>query len=319
MLNFQIAVFAVSAAILPVKPSFDRGHLAERVEHLFSSGAWRIQSPLRSQGKCVFRALYFHEAGQEERRLVRKALDRLIDLVVITAARSYGVLRFLGRGLGIDPQSHPRIASLIEAIQDTGERAEVFDREFADHIDPWNYAGNPIERERHQLAAQLLDSVRGEELFRRSLEIACAEGIFTELLAPRSESLLAVDFSAVALGRARTRRQWATHVEFGLWDLRRCPVPGHFDLIVVMDVLTLIRRPQRLRAVFEKLANALRPGDLMLAGDYREKRLFEDTWWGKRLLRGGKQVIDALATHPAFETVKRADTDTHVFALLRKT
>ena len=141
--NFQIAVFAVSAAILPVKPSFDRGHLAERVEHLFSSGAWRIQSPLRSQGKCVFRALYFHEAGQEERRLVRKALDRLIDLVVITAARSYGVLRFLGRGLGIDPQSHPRIASLIEAIQDTGERAEVFDREFADHIDPWNYAGNP--------------------------------------------------------------------------------------------------------------------------------------------------------------------------------
>ena len=41
--------------------------------------------------------------------------------------------------------------------------------------------------------ARMVDSVRGGKRFRNALEIGCAEGAFTELLADRCHSLLAVD------------------------------------------------------------------------------------------------------------------------------
>jgi len=71
---------------------------------------------------------------------------------------------------------------------------------------PWDYA-SPREQARFHHAAELLDVVRGNTCFRKALEVGCAEGAFTEFLAPRCESLLAVDVSAAALERALTRRR----------------------------------------------------------------------------------------------------------------
>jgi hypothetical protein len=85
-----------------------------------------------------------------------------------------------------------------------------------------------------------------------------------------------------------------------------------------MDVLTCIRRPGRLRRAYDKLISGMRPGGLLLAGDFRYDRRLESSWWRKRLLHGGKWVIEALAAHPGLVTVKKASTETHVFALLRK-
>ena len=125
----------------------------------------------------------------------------------------------------------------------------------------------------------------------------------------------------IALGRARQRLGNADGLSFERWDLRRDPVPGIFDLIVVMDVLSYIRRPGRLRKAIDKLVTALRSGDLLLAGDYHQRhelRQVEESRLGRRLLFGGKWAIATLSAHPALETVKIASTDSHVFALLRK-
>ena len=52
---------------------------------------------------------------------------------------------------------------------------------------------------------EVLDLVRSASELRRVCEVGCAEGIFTELLVDRCDSLLAVDLSAAAVRRAQER------------------------------------------------------------------------------------------------------------------
>lgn len=258
---------------------------------------------------------------EQQRVLIRKWSHSPVDLILAAMARIYPLGRTVARTLGLQSSRHPKLMALISAVQDPWERAEAFDRDYAARPDCWGYTTEPHERERHLLAIDLLDFVRGGKRFGRVLEIACAEGVFTEMLAPLCDSLLAVDFSEIALERARRRLARSNGVSFSLWNLRSDPVPGTFDLIAVMDVLTCIGRPGKLRAVIDKLVTALRSGDLLLAGDYRERselRALEESRLGLHLLFGGKWVIAALSAHTALETVKTASTDSHVFALLRK-
>ena len=142
------------------------------------------------------------------------------------------------------------------------------------------------------------------------------------MLAPLCNSLLAVDFSEIALERAPAG---ASPTPMGLPStygiFAADPIPGVFDLIVVMDVLYCVRRPGKLRKVIDKLVNALRTGDLLLAGDFhqeRELRSLEESPLGRHLSFGGKWIIAAFSAHPALQTLKTGSTDLHVFALLRK-
>jgi SAM-dependent methyltransferase len=258
---------------------------------------------------------------QQERVLISKWIASPIDLVLAAIARTYPLGRAVARTLGIQLSRHPRLSVLVNAIRDPWARIESFDCDYAAMLDYWGYTTEPYERERHSLAIKLLDFARNGKRFGRVLEIACAEGVFTEMLAPLCDSLLAVDFSEIALERARRRLAQANGVSFNLWNLRTDPIPGVFDLIVVMDVLTCIRRPGKLRKVIDKLVGALRSGDLLLAGDYRESpelRTLEESRLGQHLLFGGKWVIQAIAAHQALQTLRTASTDSHVFALLRK-
>ena len=56
----------------------------------------------------------------------------------------------------------------------------------------------------------------------------------------------------------------------------------------------------------------------LLFSDVRQSRVFVDAWWGRLMLRGGEQIRRYLERHQALETVKLADTETHVFALFKK-
>ncbi|MDO8431614.1 MAG: SAM-dependent methyltransferase [Candidatus Binatus sp.] len=215
----------------------------------------------------------------------------------------------------------PALLALVEAVDDPYGRVDTFDRDYAVQADHWGYSTNPTTAERIQRVLNLLDSARAGRRFGRVLEIACAEGVFTELLASRCDSILAVDFSEIALERARARRDWEGRVTFSPWNLRTDPIPGQFDLIVVMDVLSCLRSPARLHAAIDKIVAAMRPGDLVLACDYREDkdlRSLETSRIGKWLLFGGKWVIETFVTDPALEVIATDQMDTHFFALLRK-
>ena len=76
-----------------------------------------------------------------------------------------------------------------------------FETKFRENIDPWNYAASPFEAYKRTV---LLHAC-GTRPFGRGLELACAIGETTRMLAPRCLRLLAVDSSATALKEAARR------------------------------------------------------------------------------------------------------------------
>ena len=70
-----------------------------------------------------------------------------------------------------------------------------FEAKFRENIDPWNYAASPFEAYKR---AVLLRAC-GTRRYGRGLELACAIGVTTQMLAPRCLRLLAIDSSATAL------------------------------------------------------------------------------------------------------------------------
>ncbi len=173
--------------------------------------------------------------------------------------------------------------------------------------DPWQYTTNDLEMIRHRGEAAMLDRVRGNSRFGCALEIGCAEGVFTEILADRCDSLLATDFLEVATERARSRRQWDEHVTFAQMDLRNDLLPGVFDLIVAIHVVEYIKNPLALRKVREKLVRGLRIGGYLLLGSCTGDDEFrEGLWWSRYMLRGGYRINRFIADHPALTVVDTA-------------
>ena len=133
--------------------------------------------------------------------------------------------------------------------------AAGFEAMFRDNIDPWDYSGSRFEAWKRGVLLHACGSrPRG-----RGLELACAIGETTRLLAPRCLRLLAVDSSATALAEAarRTASQRNVHLEHRL--LPEEMPRGPFDLIVASEILYYLR-PNDLRCLIERLYRALAPG-----------------------------------------------------------
>jgi SAM-dependent methyltransferase len=206
---------------------------------------------------------------------------------------------------------------LREVFRDTYARPEIVDRDFQLQVDTWNYNSNPLQQKRFSHQTEVLDAVRGERRFKRALEIGCAEGVFTEMLAPRCESLLILDISPTALARARTRRAWDSSVRFEEWDLRQDLLPGTFDLIVVASVLEYFRRPNTFRAVRTKLVEGLGTGGYLLVETTRSNPVVENSWWGNWFIRG-KWINAFMEEHPALKVVTSVTSDLYVISLYQK-
>jgi SAM-dependent methyltransferase len=190
-----------------------------------------------------------------------------------------------------------------------------YEREYA-RVDPWDY-GSPRQRRRHADALALLDAAQaGRD--GDVLEIGCAEGAFTALLAPRCRSLLAVDFSPTAVERARLRLEQTSAVRVAQWHLGRDSAPGTFDLVVILDVLEHGFGPRALRTARQRLVELVRPGGYLLAGNARQSPLFESSRWGRALVRGGANINAFVAGHPALETVASCTGEFYVHTLLRR-
>lgn len=195
-----------------------------------------------------------------------------------------------------------------EAMMDSPARglAEL-NHEFEPREDPWDYTTVSYQADRIRSEVGMLDAVRGAACFGKALEVGCAEGLFTESLAPRCDSLLALDISPVALTRARRRLQGDERVQFAQWDLRVDPVPDTYDLIVIIHALEYIRNPIYVRRARTKLVNSLQPGGYLLVGTMKVAEIYEDAWWGRYFLRSGKRINHFFAEHPALKVVRTAE------------
>ena len=155
-------------------------------------------------------------------------------------------------------------------------------------------------------------------MFADALEIVCAEGWYTEMLNEKCRSLLALDISPTALHRAHRRRAWHETVAFRQFDLRRDPMPGSFDLIVVASVLEYFSRPATFRRVREKLAHSLRPGGYLMVETTRSIDTAMDGCWWRGWLLQGKAINTFIAQHPALSEIGAAESDWYVITVYRK-
>lgn len=196
------------------------------VARMASFGAASPSRPVRSHQERLYRL-------QMEAEQCAKRLPSRWEKAVITAPRSPKQARY-------------------------GDRHAFWEDLFREP-DPWNY-GSPYEQEKYARQLMLLP----ERPIGRALELACAEGRFTEKLAPRVERLTATDISATALGRARDRCRAQQNIEFLPLDLAVDPLPEELDLIVCSEVLYYLDGEAELERVAQRLAAALEPGGHIL-------------------------------------------------------
>lgn len=110
---------------------------------------------------------------------------------------------------------------------------EYFEDLYAESADPWGFETSEYERRKYERTLGVL----GDRRFHRGFEAGCSIGVFTAMLAPRCEELLAVDTSQRAVEIARERLTEHPHVRVERRTLPEEMPDGPFDLIVASEVL----------------------------------------------------------------------------------
>ncbi|QOD03876.1 bifunctional PIG-L family deacetylase/class I SAM-dependent methyltransferase [Pseudarthrobacter sp. BIM B-2242] len=114
----------------------------------------------------------------------------------------------------------------------SGDAQRIFDAVHSESADPWDYTTSWYERRKRSLTLAALP----REHYESGLEIGCSIGTLTAELAGRCGSLLAVDASSTALGRAAERLAPFPHVSTRQLTLPAEWPHGRYDLIVVSEV-----------------------------------------------------------------------------------
>jgi SAM-dependent methyltransferase len=150
-------------------------------------------------------------------------------------------------------------------VSATRDRAPVehFERLARASSDPWEYATSPYEQAKYRRTLAHLP-----ERIESALELGCSVGVFTAMLAPRCDRLLAVDFSPTALAHASKRVGDCADVE-----LRQAVLPeetprGPFSAIVCSEIL-YYWGPELVRKGLRRIEAALAPGGTLVTVHWR--------------------------------------------------
>jgi SAM-dependent methyltransferase len=130
---------------------------------------------------------------------------------------------------------------------------EYFEDKYRADIDPWRFRASAYESAKYHATLGALNRQR----YKLALEAGCSIGVFTALLAPRCERLVAVDASETALREAAL--QPLPNVQFEVASLPEQFPAGTFDLIVLSEILYYFA-PADLLRVAEKCGKALQAG-----------------------------------------------------------
>jgi glycosyltransferase involved in cell wall biosynthesis/peptidoglycan/xylan/chitin deacetylase (PgdA/CDA1 family)/2-polyprenyl-3-methyl-5-hydroxy-6-metoxy-1,4-benzoquinol methylase len=189
-----------------------------------------------------------------------------------------------------------------------------FESLFSSEPDPWKYT-HPYEQTKYEQTLSLLPNDRID----CAMEIACAEGHFTQQLAPKVQKLLAVDISQIALERAAQRCSSFQHIVFERLDFFKDPVKRKFDLIVCSEMLYFVGDKKNLKNIASKISAALNPDGYLLTAhahqviDDPNKPGYE---WG--LPFGAKVIGDTLAKIPTLHLKKEIRTPLYRIQLFKK-
>ena len=130
-----------------------------------------------------------------------------------------------------------------------------FDRIYEEHADPWNFETSPYERDKYSATIASLPRAR----YGAALEIGCSIGVLTASLAQHADTLLALDVSERALGKAAARCDALPGVRFAQLRFPQQVPAGTFDLVVVSEIAYYWSRAMLAHAI-ETIAAMQRPG-----------------------------------------------------------
>ena len=101
------------------------------------------------------------------------------------------------------------------------------------------------------------------------LECACGTGLLTGAIAERCRSLLATDFSANMLKRAKKKYGALPNVTFRQADILHLDEPdGQFDVVIAANVIHLLDEPYR---ALQELERVCRPGGRLIIPTYMNR------------------------------------------------
>ncbi|MGY2804034.1 2-polyprenyl-3-methyl-5-hydroxy-6-metoxy-1,4-benzoquinol methylase [Bradyrhizobium sp. USDA 4506] len=143
---------------------------------------------------------------------------------------------------------------------------QLLERELAVD-DPWRLDSNSFEQGRY---AQMLRLSRCNGDIAHALEVGCAAGAFTEMLAPHCQRVTVVDVMPQAIERARQRTKRWTHITWITCDIQQFSTAEQFDLIVVAEVLYYLKDVAQMHAAIRNLVSMLAPKGALVFGSARE-------------------------------------------------
>lgn len=194
-----------------------------------------------------------------------------------------------------------------------GDRARYWDALF-EAPDPWNY-GSQYEQIKYNRQLSLLP----HERIGRALEVACAEGWFTEQLAERVDKLIAIDISERALERARRRCASRSNISFERLDVYVEAIPQGLDLIVCSEVLYYLDSEAELAQTCGRLAAALGPkGHLLTAHAFVLKDNLDRTAFDWEQPFGAEVIARAFENTPELTRVRSLQTELYRIDLYRR-
>ena len=180
--------------------------------------------------------------------------------------------------------------------------------------DPWAY-GSPYEQLKYRRTLGLLP----DKPIGKAMELACSEGRFTELLAPRVGQLIAADISETALQRARQRCRAHDNVDWRRLDLFDDALPEGLDLIVCSEVLYDLADRDALARLAKRLAAALAPGGhLLSAHAFVLKDEPGHTGYDWDAAFGAKAIAETLAATPGLALERSVQNELYRVDLFRR-
>src|SRR5919199_2360476 len=137
---------------------------------------------------------------------------------------------------------------------------EYFENLYGRSPDPWGFETSSYERSKYERTLEVLAHRR----YRRALEVGCSIGVFTAMLAPLCDELLAVDISERAVVAARERLANYPHVRVERRTLPDETPEGPFDLIVASEILYYFSKELVLMTL-QRFERVLAPSGMLLA------------------------------------------------------
>ena len=145
---------------------------------------------------------------------------------------------------------------------------DYFEDLYASSPDPWGFETSEYERRKYGRTLGVL--ANRQRSYHRVLEVGSSIGVFTAMLAPLCDELLAVDISERAIAAARERLKGFPHVRVERRVVPEETPEGPFDLVVASEVLYYLPEDDVLAAL-SRFEGGLAPGGALLAVHWRKE------------------------------------------------